>query len=153
MKIETRRFGTVEIDDLAIIVLPKGLIGLPLLTRFIALGHERAGCFSWWQSVDDRDTALVAVDPSSILPDYDLTGLEADLADLGLEDARACQVAVFATISGPRLDSVTLNLAAPVIVNPATRRGRQVVFQDGRYPVDARWDDLLSPKRSFELAA
>jgi flagellar assembly factor FliW len=48
---------------------------------------------------------------------------------------------------------VTLNLAAPVIVNPVTRRGRQVVFQDGRYPVDSRWNDLLSPKRSLELAA
>lgn len=153
MKIETRRFGTVKIDERTVVVLPQGLIGFPLLTRFVAIEQGRAGCFTWWQAVDDKDAAFVVVDAHAILPDYDLKGLDADLADLGLGGSTSPQVLVLATVSGPTLDAVTLNLAAPVIVNPVTRQGRQVVFPDGRYAVDARWDDALSPKRSFELAA
>jgi flagellar assembly factor FliW len=58
-----------------------------------------------------------------------------------------------ATIPRPTLESVTLNLAAPIVVNAATRQGRQLVQSDARYGVNTRLEDLVSPKRLLELAA
>jgi flagellar assembly factor FliW len=93
------------------------------------------------------------VDPLQVVPDYDLSSVESELADLGLGGSALRYVAVLATIPRPTLESVTLNLAAPIIVNAATRQGRQLVHPDARYVVDTRLEDLLSPKRLLELAA
>lgn len=153
MKIHTKRFGLIRVDAHAVIALPHGLIGFPSLTRFVPVEHEQTGLFRWWQALDDAETAFVVVDPLRVVPDYDLTSMEGELADLGVGGTSPRQVAVVATITRPTLESVTLNLAAPILVNAATRHGRQLVHPDVRYVVDTRLEDLLSPKRLLELAA
>jgi flagellar assembly factor FliW len=153
VKIETKRFGVIRVDADAVIELPNGLIGFPALTRFVPVEQGRTGVFQWWQSLDAAETAFVVVDPLQVVPDYDLTGVEAELADLGLVGPASRRVAVLATIPRPSLESVTLNLAAPIVVNAATRLGRQLVQSDARYGVNTRLEDLVSPKRLLELAA
>ncbi len=153
MKIHTKRFGPIRVDGQAVIELPYGLIGFPSLTRFVQVEQEQTGVFRWWQALDAAETAFVVVDPRQVVPDYDLTSVESELADLGLGGSASRYVAVLATISRPTLESVTLNLAAPIIVNAATRQGRQLVHPDARYEVDTRLEELLSPKRLLELAA
>ncbi len=153
MTIQTKRFGSILVDAQAVIELPHGLIGFPSLTRFVPVEQAQTGVFRWWQALDAAETAFVVVDPLQVLPDYDLASVESELADLGVGGPGSRRVAVLATIPRPTLESVTLNLAAPIIVNTATRQGRQLVHPDARYGVDARLEDLLSPKRLLELAA
>jgi flagellar assembly factor FliW len=153
MNIATTRFGTIEASAQDLIVLPQGLIGFAALTRFAVIQFDQDGVFRWWQAVDAPDTAFVVLDPLLITPDYDLRGIEAEWSELGADDPGARDVAVIVTVSGPRLESVTLNLSAPIAVNRATRQGRQVVLPDGRYDVAVRLDDMLAPKGPVELAA
>jgi flagellar assembly factor FliW len=153
VKIKTKRFGSIRVDGQAVIELPHGLIGFPSLTRFVPVEQEQTGVFRWWQALDAAETAFVVVDPLQVVPDYDLTSVEGELADLGLGGSALRYVAVLVTIPRPTLESVTLNLAAPIIVNAAKRQGRQLVHPDARYGVDTRLDALLSPKRLLELAA
>jgi flagellar assembly factor FliW len=153
VKIETKRFGVIRVDADAVIELPNGLIGFPALTRFVPVEQEHTGVFRWWQSLDAPETALVVVDPLQVVPDYDLTGVDAELTELGLVGSAPRRIAVLATIPRPTLESVTFNLAAPIVVNPATRLGRQLVQSDARYGVNMRLEDLVSPKRILELAA
>lgn len=152
VKISTTRFGTVNAPPETLIVLPQGLIGFPLLTRFAVIEPDQAGWFRWWQAVDAPETAFVVVDPVHVVPDYDLSGVEQDLVDLGLGDTEPRQVAALVTVPRPSLAFVTVNLAAPIVVNAVTRQGRQVVLPDGRYPVAARFDEA-SVRPPLELAA
>jgi flagellar assembly factor FliW len=153
VNISTTRFGAVEGSHQQLIVLSQGLIGFPLLTRFVAIESDEGSMFRWWQAVDAPDTAFVVLDPLSIVPDYDLRGLEVEWSDLGVDDPALRQVVVVVTAPGPTLESVTLNLAAPILINPTTRQGRQVVFPDERYAVAVRFDDAVALKGSVELAA
>lgn len=152
MTIVTTRFGTVDVSPQALIELPHGLIGLPSLTRFAVLEAEAGSVFRWWQAVGAPETAFVVLDVVSVLPDYDLRGLEAEWSDLDIDAARR-HVVVLVTAPGPSLESVTLNLAAPIVVNTATRQGRQVVLPEGRYAAAVRLEDALAPKKPVELAA
>jgi flagellar assembly factor FliW len=143
----------VEVSHRHLIVLPQGLIGFPSLTRFVVIESDEGSVFRWWQAVDAPDTAFVVLDPLCIVPDYDLRGLEVEWADLSVDDPALRQVVVVVTAPGPTLESVTLNLAAPILINPTTRQGRQVVLPDERYAVAVRYDDAVALKGSVELAA
>ncbi len=153
MNISTTRFGSVEVSHQHLIVLSQGLIGCPSLTRFVAIESDAGGVFRWWQAVDAPDTAFVILDPLSVVPDYDLRGLDVEWADLGVDDPALRQVVVVVTAPGPTLESVTLNLAAPILINPTTRQGRQIVLPDERYGVAVRFDDAVALRGSVELAA
>jgi flagellar assembly factor FliW len=109
--------------------------------------------FRWWQAVDAPDAAFVVLDVVSVLPEYDLRGLDAEWSELCVDDPARRHVAVLVTAPGPSLESVTLNLAAPIVVNTATRQGRQLVLPEGRYAAAVRLDDALAPKKPVELAA
>lgn len=153
MNISTIRFGVVDVSPQDLMMLPQGLIGCPAWTRFAVIELEEGSVFRWWQAVGAPDTALVVLDPLLIVPDYDLRGLEAEWSELGADDPAVRHVAVVVTVSGPSFESVTLNLAAPIVMNRETRQGRQVVLPDGRYDVAVRLEDVLAPKGSVELAA
>lgn len=153
MNIATTRFGALEVSHQRLIVLAQGLIGCPSVTRFVAIESDEGSVFRWWQAVDAPDTAFVVLDPLSIVPDYDLRGLEVEWADLGVDGPTRGQVVVLVTAPGPTLESVTLNLAAPILINPTTRQGRQIVLPDERYAVAVRFDDAVAPRGSMELAA
>jgi flagellar assembly factor FliW len=153
VKISTARFGAVDVSSQNLLVLSQGLIGFPSLTRFAIIDAEHGSVFQWWQAADAPDIALVVMDPLLIVPDYDVGGLEAEWAELGADDPGVRQVVVIVTASGPSLSAVTLNLAAPVLVNRTARQGRQVVLPDARYDTAVRLDDVVAPKGPVELAA
>ena len=43
MKVETRIFGTVDIDESKIITFPGGIVGFPDLTKFAIIHDEETG--------------------------------------------------------------------------------------------------------------
>lgn len=153
MNISTTRFGPVGVSHQELTVLPQGLIGFPALTRFTVIEPEEGSVFRWWQAVDAPDTAFVVFDPLLLVPDYDLRGLEAEWSDLGADDPTLRRVLVLVTVPTPNLESLTFNLAAPIVVNAATRQGRQLILPEGRYAAAVRLQEVVAPKGSMELAA
>ena len=54
MKLKTRVFGEIDIDDEKIITFENGIIGFPDLKRFtLIFNEEKKGGISWMQSLDD----------------------------------------------------------------------------------------------------
>lgn len=127
--IESRRFGRIEVDAAQVIHLP-GLPGFPQARRFVLCGHDRGDAFGWLISVDIEDLAFVVADPWVWFPDYVADLDSRHLRSLGVDSATALEALVIATISA---DGVTLNLAAPLLVNPQTRSGQQVILERGEY--------------------
>ena len=89
MHIETRRFGTLEIDDDAAFDVSSGIPGFPEM-RHVALlgagtmpGHEDDDDYSmyWLQDLDDGDLSFLCIVPWVAFPDY---GIEIDERSLGI---------------------------------------------------------------------
>jgi flagellar assembly factor FliW len=130
--IDLPKFGTCSYTAEEVIEFPWGLPGFPNLTRWLPLNLESQPTFVWLQSLDDLSVALPAIDPWMVfesyepkMPAYAFTSLDVkDASDF----ATLCVVVVTANAA-----EMTINLAAPVIVNLRTRKARQVVLDGTNY--------------------
>lgn len=132
MKIETSRFGQIEIEDDKIIRLPDGMLGFSG-TRFILLTPEKETPFRWLQSVDDPALAFVVVDAQQVLPDYAVSLTSEEYARLALDEKTEVVVLLVVTLAGES-GSITANLQGPVVLNPNRMLAKQIVLEGARFP-------------------
>lgn len=134
MKIETTRFGALEIDDESIITMPKGPLGFEDNTKFVTIQHREDTAFRWLQSVEEPSLAFVVVDPSRFMDNYDIEISDMDVEKLQLESDKDAFILAIARISDGG-KQIALNLAAPIVINSRNMTGMQIVLQDNRYAV------------------
>ena len=73
MTIFTKVFGEVLIEEDKIIVFEGGIVGFPMLTKYILLHDEENGTSAgirWLQSIDEPAFALPVMDPLVVEPCY-----------------------------------------------------------------------------------
>lgn len=134
MRIETAHFGTIEAGEDELLHFP-GLPGFPAARRFLVRRHDRGADFGWLLCADDPDLAFVVASPWRFQPDYAPAIPASALRALGARDAGELELLALVTVAA---DGVTLNLAAPIAIHPATRRGAQVILEEPGYPTRAR---------------
>ena len=87
MKLTTRIFGEVEIEESKIINFPNGIIGFPDLKRFTLVHdeeeEEKNNTIKWLQSIDEPDFAMPVIDPLIVCPDYSPEVDKNILTDIG----------------------------------------------------------------------
>lgn len=131
VKVQSTRFGELEVPASSIITVVGGLIGFQTLTKYTLLEYNPP--FSWLQSLDRADMAFVVVNAAEFGDEYSFALPEGD-AELQLTDAD--DVAIINLVSvRPDPMQTTVNLKAPIIVNLRNMRGRQVVLDNPRFPV------------------
>ena len=131
MKIETTRFGQVEIEAGDILRFPSGVIGLENCRDWVLLADAQNQALGWLQCTTHPEVALAVVSPRRFVPDFQLRVARSELSTLELPAVRDAKVLV---IVGKNEHSITLNLKAPLVVNLQQRVGRQVVAS-GEQPV------------------
>lgn len=130
MKVRTTRFGEVEVDPSRLLVFPHGLLGFGRFRTFVLLQPDERGVFYWLQCVEDPELAFVVTEPAAWRPDYQVPLRATELAELGLEDVAGA--ATFAIVNR-RDGSITANLQGPLVINPVTRTGLQIVMSDRQW--------------------
>ena len=130
MKIQTSRFGELEVDEGRLIHFEKGLLGFPDQQHYALIQTGQDSGFYWMQAVGRPDLAFVVCDPRLFMPDYRIPVKAEELERLGLSDVDEAQVFVIVN----KVDRVlTGNLQGPLVINVQTRQGKQLVLSDRRY--------------------
>ncbi|ABB30684.1 protein of unknown function DUF180 [Geobacter metallireducens RCH3] len=132
MKIETSRFGLLDIDDDKIITLPDAMPGFAE-TRFTLLNPEKHAPFCWLQSVDNPDLAFVMVDARQTLPDYAVSLTSDEYERLSLDEKSNTVVFLVVTLATDPAD-ITVNLQGPIVLNPERMIAKQIVLEGSRFP-------------------
>jgi len=132
MRIETTRFGAIDVPGDRVISFPRGLIGFPQVTRYILLDHPGGGPFQWLQAVDAPAVAFVATDPRVFFPDYTVPVSREEVAAIGLEDGRDAAVIVILVVP-KEPEGITANLLGPIIINARDRIAAQIVLDSSTY--------------------
>jgi flagellar assembly factor FliW len=132
MKVESTKFGTLNIDDRAVLDFPCGVIGFPGERRFVAV--QRSDMIAFLQSVSTPDLALPVVSVHALAQLYPDVELEPAAVGAGL-GKQASDLAVLVVLTALPEQPATVNLMAPVLVNVATRRGAQVFLDGTRFGV------------------
>ena len=143
MKIATRLFGEIEVDESKKIVFSGGIIGFPDLKDFLLIhDSESNGNIKWLQSVQEPTFAMPVIDPLYVVPDYN-PEIEDDLLDpLKIKDEN--DMLVLVTITVPKeIEKMSVNLCAPIIIGGESRNAVQVITDDKRYPVKYPIYDIL----------
>lgn len=138
MTISGTRFGDLDFAPTDVLFLKGGLIGFPNLQEFILISHKDASPFRWLQSVQEPGMAFLTALPHHFIPDYNPELPISVVEGLGLEPATERYVLTTASIPAGRPDDMTLNLAAPILVNANTRSALQFVLEDEAYTVKHR---------------
>ena len=140
MKIETTRFGTIEIDEDKIIKFVRGILGFPKDKRYALLPHKENSPFFWLQSLDSPELAFVVINPALVLSDYSFEVADDIERELGLKFPEDAEVLVIVTIrrsgdNNSKQVEMTANLLGPIVINVERRLACQVVLDPNKYPV------------------
>ena len=134
MKVETSRFGPLDLLEDKVIRVPSGLFGFPDSKRYTLLEHKKGSPFVWLQSVDNGSLAFVLIDPLLVKPDYEVRISPEDMKELQLADAPdGIQTLAIVNIASGEKIQLTVNLLSPIVINVKQKFGKQVILPDTRY--------------------
>ena len=143
MRINTTRFGRIDVDMSDVIHFASGLPGLEDCRDWALLADATNDALGWLQSTTRGDVALAVVSPRRFVPDYQVRIPRSELTPLAVADIRQAQVVVVVGTNGRTL---TLNLKAPIVINLEARTGRQVVAS-GELPLQYELNQDRQPLR------
>jgi len=126
----------VEVDEKKIIDFGDGIPGLEQYHKYALLQFEESYPIVWLQSMDDSGICLPVLDTFSVLPDYVFDIDENDVKTLELSDPEDIHV-VSVVVIPEDIQGMTVNLAAPIIINTVTGNAKQIVLSGSEYNVRA----------------
>jgi len=131
MKVDTKAFGEIEVDDKQKVKIQQGLFGFEDYVEYVLLDAEHKP-FYWLQSVDEKEIAFVLINPFFFRKDYEANVTNEELAEVGITTPENALVFVIVTIpqdGGP----MTANLQGPLIINKDSMTGIQAILSDAKW--------------------
>ena len=148
MRINSPRFGTIDVDEERIVTFRDGLLGFRDFKRYYLHEPSEQAALKWMQCVDMPALGFVVADPLVFKPDYRVAVAASQLEGLDIDDPRKSQVLVILTVPDDPA-KMTANLQGPLVINPVNRLGAQLVLNEEgvttKYPV---LEGLRSLRRS-----
>ncbi len=133
MKVATKPYGVLDVDERQKIHFPFGLLGFENLSAY-ALLDARQQPFYWLQSLDSVDVAFVLIDPKLFRCDYVLEVAREELDEIGIQSPDdVLHLSIVTIPDDPR--QMTANLQGPIIVNKRTRVGRQSITTNPKWQI------------------
>ncbi|GJL67398.1 MAG: flagellar assembly factor FliW [Nitrospirales bacterium] len=138
MKVQTSRFGMLDVSDDTLLTFPSGLVGFPDFRRYLVLDPPEDADYQWFQSVDEPSLAFVIMDVDLLQPDFRTNLSLEGLAELDMTSADSISIMAVISIPSDHPDQATANLRAPLVVNGRTRQGKQLILHESislRHPL------------------
>lgn len=134
MDSETTAGDTAGAPDLTEVRFAAPLLGLEHLSRFALVEIDPDSPLMALHSLEDEAVRLFVLDPAVVVSGYSPTFDGVARAAVGLAPGE--EGALLVVVSpGASLEDSTVNLLAPLLVNPATGVAAQVVLTGSSYPL------------------
>ena len=138
MKIQSARFGELEVAEQSVIHFPDGIIPFGKNLDFALLPSSEQSSAAWLQSLQYPELAFWVGHAAKLFPERDI-GIETrHLQLMQIQHLEQLSVLLILTV---QQREVTANLLAPILVNAQQRIGRQIILTDRleevRMPVPA----------------
>ena len=126
MKLNTSRFGEIDITEEEIITFSEGLFGFEEYKKYVIFQMEEGNPLMWMQSIEEGSLAFIIIRPFEFNPKYSLQLSDVDVEDLGLTSPDDSDI--FAIVVVPEDPSkMTANLQGPIVINRILKKGKQVI--------------------------
>lgn len=145
MKVNTTRFGELQVNNEDIINFSEGLLGFETLSQFFVVDPGDSTLILWLQSIEDASIAFPIIEPKIFKPDYIAKLLPADMNSVKLENISDAKIYSILTIPSD-ITTMSANLKAPIVINNDKKVARQIVLQDNKLSVKY---DMYKELKSF----
>jgi flagellar assembly factor FliW len=123
MKLKTKQFEKIVVEEENILEFKEGLIGFEEYKKFIIISDKDFEPFLFLVSIDEPYLEFPIVNPFLFFPDYD--------TELVIESE---DETIFTIVSLKKeLEKITVNLKAPLFVNIKERIGKQIIINNDKY--------------------
>lgn len=116
------------------ILFEKGIPGFENYNTFLFEEIKENKNFISMISKDDLNVGFVCVSPFDIKKDYEIELNEDTINELNIKDYKDVLVLSLITL-GNSIDTSTVNLRAPIIININNNRGKQLILEDTKYNI------------------
>ena len=131
MKVLTKAYGNIEVNEKQKLTFSRGLFGFESFKDYVLLDSEKQPFF-WLQSINVERVAFILINPFLFRPDYELDIDDEELTNIGIDDPSKALIFCIVTIpadGGP----MTANLQGPIVINQETHEGCQAILTDQRW--------------------
>lgn len=128
-------YGMVEYSQEDLIVFSDGLFGFPKLTNYLLLRmneSENDDSMLLMLSAEDSNVVFVLINPFFLCPDYSPILAPEELSCLNASESGELSYYAICVVRNNYLDN-TVNLKCPLVINPQTRHGIQVILENTSY--------------------
>ncbi len=147
MLIETKNFGTIDIDESLIYDFDGGILGFEQLRKFtIVESDDENSPFLWLQSIEEPAISFIIMDVYKFMPDYNPLVFDDDLVSLG--EITDDSLLIYNIVVVPTaVSKMSVNLKAPIVINMENKKGKQVIVKNEEYPIKYFFYEELKKKK------
>ena len=137
-KVNTSRFGEIEVDESKIVHFKDGIPAFEDEHEFIILPYEEESPYYFMQSLKTPDLAFLLTIPFLFFQDYTFEIDDETVKELGITDQDKVFYYSMVTIPNGSIRYMTANLVAPVVLNSDNMKAKQVVLEKSNYTTKHR---------------
>lgn len=137
-KVNTLRFGEIEVEEDKIVHFEHGIPAFDEEHEFLIIPYNEESPYVFLQSLNTPDLAFLMTMPFVFFPDYEFEIDDETQARLGITKQEDMLVYTLLTIPGGRVQDMTANLMAPVLINTQNMQAIQLVLDKSRYTTKHR---------------
>lgn len=143
MNLITTDYGDIQYSNEDLILFTDGLFGFQDLTEYLLIClDDNDNSMLVLQSVQKPEISFAVMNPLFFCPDYSPALTPEELFSLEVKESDELSyysICVFKK----ELDESTINLKAPLAINPQTLKGMQVILEGSQYGFRQKISDLL----------
>lgn len=135
MKLNTVRFGEIEVEESRVFDFVLPIIGFDNLQKFIILEPDEDALFKWLQSVEDPGLAFPILSVAALNLDYTIDIPDNVVEALEIVNAESVLVMNITSIPHENPKGTTINMLAPLIFNVENNKAGQIVLSGSGYDI------------------
>ena len=137
-KINTLRFGELEIEEQDVVRFADGIPAFEDEHEFVVLPYEEGTPYMFLQSMMTPELAFLMTDPFVFFPDYSFELDDENMDKLEIKTMDDVLVCTLISIPRSGVADMTTNLLAPVVINRHTMQAKQIVLEKTQYTTKHR---------------
>ena len=135
MKLNTARFGEIDVEENRIFDFVMPIIGFDELSKFIIVDPNTDSLFKWLQSMEDPELAFPVISVAALQFDYSVDLSDSVVNCLDIKSVDSLLVMNITSIPQDNPKGTTINLLAPLIFNLDNKKAGQVVLSGSGYDI------------------
>lgn len=137
-KVQTSRFGELDIEEGRVVHFKDGIPAFEDEHEFIILPYDEESPYYFMQSLKTPDLAFLMTVPFLFFPNYTFEIDDETIAELDIKSEDEVSYYSLVTIPNYSIRYMTTNLLAPIILNTANMRAKQLVLEKTDYTTKER---------------